>query len=232
MRRVRLHWTKSSAERRCALVASQLLGEALHQRESRQAENPRLVDQGRPPRPEGHQGAGFHHMGGTRMADSPATGVVDSNCKVFGMSNLYIGGSSVFPTGGTPTRRTRSCNSRCGLATIWRPRPPVAEGCWPENRVIPRALAGSITTTMARSPGPYGNHARPYQLLFGAKMIPFECTQSQHARINSPGAQCDHTGDWLSTVKPVAEISGPWATIALPRTVIAFQSQVTTPTHP
>jgi choline dehydrogenase-like flavoprotein len=39
-------------------------------------------------------------MGGTRMADSAATGVVDSNCKVFGMANLYIGGSSVFPTGG------------------------------------------------------------------------------------------------------------------------------------
>ena len=39
-------------------------------------------------------------MGGTRMSDAAATGVVDRNCKVFGMANLYIGGSSVFPTGG------------------------------------------------------------------------------------------------------------------------------------
>jgi choline dehydrogenase-like flavoprotein len=39
-------------------------------------------------------------MGGTRMAASPATGVVDKDCKVFGMDNLYIGGSSVFTTGG------------------------------------------------------------------------------------------------------------------------------------
>ena len=34
------------------------------------------------------------------MSDSPATGVVDKNCKVFGMSNLYVGGSSVFATSG------------------------------------------------------------------------------------------------------------------------------------
>jgi choline dehydrogenase-like flavoprotein len=41
-----------------------------------------------------------HHLGTTRMSDSPVNGVVDSNCKVFGMSNLYVAGSSIFPTGG------------------------------------------------------------------------------------------------------------------------------------
>jgi choline dehydrogenase-like flavoprotein len=41
-----------------------------------------------------------HHLGTTRMSDSPVNGVVDRNCKVFGMSNLYVAGSSVFPTGG------------------------------------------------------------------------------------------------------------------------------------
>ena len=41
-----------------------------------------------------------HHLGTTRMSDDPSTGVVDRNCKVHGMSNLYIAGSSVFPTGG------------------------------------------------------------------------------------------------------------------------------------
>lgn len=44
--------------------------------------------------------AGPHHMCTTRMSDSPATGVVDKNCKVFGLDNFYIGGSSVFSTGG------------------------------------------------------------------------------------------------------------------------------------
>jgi choline dehydrogenase-like flavoprotein len=42
----------------------------------------------------------WHHMGTTRMHDSPKEGVVDRNCKVHGISNLYIAGSSVFPTAG------------------------------------------------------------------------------------------------------------------------------------
>jgi choline dehydrogenase-like flavoprotein len=39
-----------------------------------------------------------HHIGTTRMEDSSKTGVVDKNCKVFGISNLYVIGSSVFST--------------------------------------------------------------------------------------------------------------------------------------
>jgi choline dehydrogenase-like flavoprotein len=41
-----------------------------------------------------------HHMGTTRMADNPEIGVVDQNCKVHGIDNLFIAGSSVFPTSG------------------------------------------------------------------------------------------------------------------------------------
>ena len=41
-----------------------------------------------------------HHMGTTRMSDNPKEGVTDKNCKVHGISNLYIAGSSVFPTCG------------------------------------------------------------------------------------------------------------------------------------
>jgi choline dehydrogenase-like flavoprotein len=43
---------------------------------------------------------GNHHMGTTRMADSPQFGVVDKNCRVHGVANLYVAGSSVFVTGG------------------------------------------------------------------------------------------------------------------------------------
>jgi choline dehydrogenase-like flavoprotein len=49
--------------------------------------------------PEGLWG-GCHHMGGTRMAASPRTGVVDGDCRVHGVDNLYVAGSSVYPTGG------------------------------------------------------------------------------------------------------------------------------------
>ncbi|MGH8503819.1 MAG: FAD-dependent oxidoreductase [Gammaproteobacteria bacterium] len=43
---------------------------------------------------------GYHHMGTTRMHTDPRKGVVDADCRVHGISNLYIAGSSVFPTGG------------------------------------------------------------------------------------------------------------------------------------
>jgi choline dehydrogenase-like flavoprotein len=43
---------------------------------------------------------GWHHMGTTRMADDASRGVVDRNCRVHGIDNLYIAGSSVFTTGG------------------------------------------------------------------------------------------------------------------------------------
>lgn len=41
-----------------------------------------------------------HHMGTTRMHADPERGVVDPDCRVHGIANLYIAGSSVFPTGG------------------------------------------------------------------------------------------------------------------------------------
>ena len=41
-----------------------------------------------------------HHMGGTRMHPDRRKGVVDADCRVHGVSNLFIAGSSVFPTVG------------------------------------------------------------------------------------------------------------------------------------
>ncbi len=42
----------------------------------------------------------FHPTGTTRMASDPTRGVVDATCRVYGVRNLYIAGSSVFPTSG------------------------------------------------------------------------------------------------------------------------------------
>jgi choline dehydrogenase-like flavoprotein len=47
-----------------------------------------------------HPIGGYHHMGTTRMSESPHEGVVDANCTVHGYANLHIAGSSVFTTGG------------------------------------------------------------------------------------------------------------------------------------
>ena len=40
----------------------------------------------------------YHHIGTARMHDSAQQGVVDRNCKVHSISNLFIAGSAVFPT--------------------------------------------------------------------------------------------------------------------------------------
>lgn len=45
-----------------------------------------------------YTGVGSHNYGTTRMASESSDGVVDLNCKVFGVSNLYISSSSVLRT--------------------------------------------------------------------------------------------------------------------------------------
>ena len=75
-----------------------------------------------------HPVGGYHHMGTTRMAASPREGVVDANCRVHGLENLYVAGSSVFPTGGwaNPTLTILALALRLGdnLARSIRPVPP------------------------------------------------------------------------------------------------------------
>jgi choline dehydrogenase-like flavoprotein len=41
-----------------------------------------------------------HHMGTLRMSVDEKSGVVDSNAKVFGVENLYVAGSAIFPNYG------------------------------------------------------------------------------------------------------------------------------------
>ena len=41
-----------------------------------------------------------HTLGTTRMGDDPSTSVVDGECRVHGYANLFVAGSSVFPSGG------------------------------------------------------------------------------------------------------------------------------------
>jgi choline dehydrogenase-like flavoprotein len=43
---------------------------------------------------------GGHHLGTARMSETPADGVVDANCAVHGLSNLFVAGGAVFPTCG------------------------------------------------------------------------------------------------------------------------------------
>ncbi len=59
---------------------------------------------------------GWHHMGTTRMSVDGASGVVDGDCRVHGLDNLYVAGSSVFPTSGyaNPTLTLVALATRLG----------------------------------------------------------------------------------------------------------------------
>jgi len=59
---------------------------------------------------------GNHHLGTTRMSEDPKQGVVDANSQVHGVANLYVAGSSVFPTYGSsnPTLNLLALTLRLG----------------------------------------------------------------------------------------------------------------------
>jgi choline dehydrogenase-like flavoprotein len=47
-----------------------------------------------------HGAFGGHHIGTARMSARPTDGVVDRNCQVHGVDNLFVAGTAIFPTSG------------------------------------------------------------------------------------------------------------------------------------
>jgi choline dehydrogenase-like flavoprotein len=92
--RVRLHWRVSQDDLASLTRAQALIAEALADRSVHLFHVDRGAGSAQP------ICGGAHHMGTTRMACDPRQGVVDEHCRVHSARNLYIAGSSVFPTGG------------------------------------------------------------------------------------------------------------------------------------
>lgn len=97
--RPRLVWKKSELDLRTVRLSSEIFGQYLARSNLGRLWLEDWV-LGNADYPKDDELAGNHHMGGTRMADSPKDGVVDRNSRVFGQKNLYVAGSSVFPSGG------------------------------------------------------------------------------------------------------------------------------------
>jgi choline dehydrogenase-like flavoprotein len=96
---VRVDWRLSELERRTAAQFSTFIGTELARLGlGRMRLESWLTDAS--PLSEAPIEETYHHIGTTRMADDPAQGVVDAQCRVHGMANLWVAGSSVFPTGG------------------------------------------------------------------------------------------------------------------------------------
>ena len=95
MRRARLHWRMQSIDIDSIQRTIELLGSELGRTgRGRVRHNIDPLDRWT------QVSGGDHHMGTTRMNDSAAQGVVDRNGQVHGVGNLYVAGSSVFPTVG------------------------------------------------------------------------------------------------------------------------------------
>lgn len=97
MRRIRLHWTISERERKTMLRALVLLAEELGRMGLASVRLEPILS---PDQFTDRIWIGSHHMGTTRMSERPEDGVVDEDCRVHGIDNLYVAGSSVFPASG------------------------------------------------------------------------------------------------------------------------------------
>jgi choline dehydrogenase-like flavoprotein len=94
-----LHWKRKEEDRNTIMRSMKVFAEETVQSDQGRVRMAKWITRDAP-FPVGGRSASWHHMGGTRMSADPTKGVVDSNLKVHGLGNLYIAGSSVFPTGG------------------------------------------------------------------------------------------------------------------------------------
>lgn len=105
MRRIRLDWRLSDIDKHSVSGLVELLGSELERLGIGRVEPAAWLSE-----PEtnwktdrlvsSHPIGGYHHMGTTRMAADERNGVADASGRVFGTNNLYIAGSSLFPTSG------------------------------------------------------------------------------------------------------------------------------------
>jgi choline dehydrogenase-like flavoprotein len=104
-RKADLDWQLSDLDKRSVLELARAVGREFSRLELGHLQTSPWLEDGTAtwpvdPTVGNHPIGGYHHMGTTRMSESPNTGVVDANCTVHGYGNLHIAGSSVFTTGG------------------------------------------------------------------------------------------------------------------------------------
>jgi choline dehydrogenase-like flavoprotein len=101
--RVKLDWRLSQIDVRSVAVLVETLGRELERLGLGKVEPADWLGSGRwktDPLISSHPIGGYHHMGTTRMGTDPGSSVTDADGRVHGIGNLFVAGSSLFPTGG------------------------------------------------------------------------------------------------------------------------------------
>jgi choline dehydrogenase-like flavoprotein len=100
--RVALDWRLSQIDIRSVSVLVDTLGRELARLGLGRVEPAEWLSSGRwqtDPLVSSHPIGGYHHMGTTRMGHDPKSSVTDAQGRVHGVGNLWVAGSSLFPTG-------------------------------------------------------------------------------------------------------------------------------------
>ena len=101
------------------------------------------------------------------MADDPAQGVVDADCRVHGTPNLFVAGSAVFPTGGqaNPTLLICALSARLAahIAGLVRELPEPQRAARPRRR---EPMASDVMPSFTTEP-----HSAPATVAEGPRRI-------------------------------------------------------------
>ena len=102
MPRAMLHWELTAFEKRSIRTIYELIGQQVGIAGIGRVKLMEFLEDANDHSWPSFAGAGWHHMGTTRMSDDPKDGVVDANCKVHGISNLFTAGASNYVTAAAP----------------------------------------------------------------------------------------------------------------------------------
>jgi len=97
--RADLHWALSPIDKKTVFTINKLLGQQVGAAGIGRVKLADFLLDNDEQLPD-YTSGGWHHIGTTRMSDDPKTGVVDANCRIHGIDNLFVAGSSCYPTGG------------------------------------------------------------------------------------------------------------------------------------
>jgi choline dehydrogenase-like flavoprotein len=98
MPRAALHWELTPLEKRSIRKIHELLGQQVGRAGIGRVRLLDFLQDEKDSSWPDWTGAGWHHMGTTRMGTDPKQSVVDANCKVHGLANLYCAGASCYTT--------------------------------------------------------------------------------------------------------------------------------------